>query len=116
MSKTLALVAKCNKCNHPIHKTFSRLAYERGLVLVQCDGCKVRHLVADHLGWFSDVKGNNLEDFYPGQVKYGTLHASGIGAQGEIEVNVDNIDESLLDGISKQELQQLLVKATNKKD
>jgi mitochondrial protein import protein ZIM17 len=52
---------------------FSRHAYEKGIVLVQCPGCKTRsvlalscstwqfdsdktdrHLIADHLGWFND--------------------------------------------------------------
>ncbi|KAF8889269.1 DNL zinc finger-domain-containing protein [Infundibulicybe gibba] len=37
---------------------FSRRAYERGIVLVQCPGCKNRHLIADHLGWFKDSTGD----------------------------------------------------------
>lgn len=29
-----------------------KLAYTKGTVLIQCPGCKNRHLVADHLNWF----------------------------------------------------------------
>ena len=32
------------------------------MVIVQCDGCDSRHLVADHLGWFSHVRGRTIEE------------------------------------------------------
>ncbi|KAJ2816897.1 hypothetical protein FBU31_006415 [Coemansia sp. 'formosensis'] len=39
----------------------SKRAYERGVVLMQCDGCKSRHLIADNKGWFRD-KSVNIEE------------------------------------------------------
>ncbi|KAJ2894392.1 hypothetical protein GGI21_005295 [Coemansia aciculifera] len=39
----------------------SKNAYERGVVLMQCDGCKNRHLIADNKGWFRD-KSVNVEE------------------------------------------------------
>ncbi|KAJ2694460.1 hypothetical protein H4R19_005914 [Coemansia spiralis] len=39
----------------------SKHAYQNGVVLMQCDGCKNRHLIADNLGWFRD-KRVNIED------------------------------------------------------
>ncbi|KAJ2787495.1 hypothetical protein GGI15_000682 [Coemansia interrupta] len=42
----------CKVCNHRQHKTMSKQAYTSGVVLMQCDSCKNRHLIADHLGWF----------------------------------------------------------------
>lgn len=40
--------------DHRGAKGFSRAAYTRGVVIVTCDGCSARHLLADRLGWFGD--------------------------------------------------------------
>lgn len=69
----LLLISRCGQCQAEIRKSFSKASYEKGVVLVRCDGCGVRHLIADHLGWFSHVKGHQLEDYYPGKVKRGNL-------------------------------------------
>ncbi|KAF9343680.1 Threonine synthase-like 1 [Mortierella sp. AD094] len=51
----------CTVCNHRAHKTMSKHAYNHGIVIMQCDHCKNRHLIADHLGWFKDG-GVTVED------------------------------------------------------
>ncbi|KAJ2745967.1 hypothetical protein GGI20_001731 [Coemansia sp. BCRC 34301] len=51
----------CKVCSHRQYKTMSKNAYERGVVLMQCDGCKSRHLIADNKGWFRD-KSVNIEE------------------------------------------------------
>ncbi|KAJ1666965.1 hypothetical protein EV178_001879 [Coemansia sp. RSA 1646] len=39
----------------------SKNAYKHGVVLIQCDDCKNRHLIADNMGWFRD-KNVNIQD------------------------------------------------------
>ncbi|KAI0085750.1 DNL zinc finger-domain-containing protein, partial [Irpex rosettiformis] len=41
-------------CNTRSSHEFTRRSYETGIVIVQCPGCKNRHLIADHLGWFKE--------------------------------------------------------------
>lgn len=45
----------CTVCDHvsdPLK--ISKQGYHKGVVIVQCQGCKNRHLIADNLGWFSE--------------------------------------------------------------
>ncbi|GJJ78862.1 mitochondrial protein import protein ZIM17 [Entomortierella parvispora] len=51
----------CTVCNHRSHKTMSKHAYQHGVVIMRCDGCKNKHLIADHLGWFKNG-GVTVED------------------------------------------------------
>jgi protein import protein ZIM17 len=51
---------KCDECNTRLVKTVPKRSYEKGVVLIRCDGCKANHLIADHLGWFDDG-GVNIE-------------------------------------------------------
>lgn len=47
----------CKVCNQRTHRNMSRLAYTQGVVLIECPGCRNRHLIADHLGWFDMAQG-----------------------------------------------------------
>ncbi|KAL7662594.1 DNL-type domain-containing protein [[Candida] zeylanoides] len=51
----------CKKCDTRSSHVFSKQAYQTGTVLIQCPGCKNRHLIADSLKIFDD-KSINLED------------------------------------------------------
>ncbi|RUS20831.1 DNL zinc finger-domain-containing protein [Endogone sp. FLAS-F59071] len=53
--KSQMLIAfTCKVCSHRTHHVMSKQAYTTGVVIIQCAGCKNRHLIADHLGWFRD--------------------------------------------------------------
>lgn len=45
-------------------RMFTKHAYHKGIVLIQCDRCKGNHLIADNIGWFKDNKNKpeNIEE------------------------------------------------------
>lgn len=55
------LIFTCKKCNTRNVAHISKLSYQQGIVIVCCQGCSVKHLIADNLKWFSDKK-KNIED------------------------------------------------------
>ncbi|WKA01173.1 hypothetical protein VitviT2T_019467 [Vitis vinifera] len=57
----LAMIFTCKVCETRSVKTACRESYERGVVVVRCDGCSNLHLIADRLGWFGEP--GSIEDF-----------------------------------------------------
>jgi uncharacterized Fe-S cluster-containing radical SAM superfamily protein len=68
-SEKMAIAFTCARCETRIRKRFSRHAYYKGIVIISCPGCQVRHLIADNIGWFKDVPrsaaraGYHIDDF-----------------------------------------------------
>lgn len=77
--KLMAIVFTCTKCDTRSGKTFSKQAYEKGVVIVTCGGCGGRHLVADHLGWFGEEGKGTIENW--GDVGKGSV---GMGEDGTL--------------------------------
>ncbi|KAG8215055.1 DNL zinc finger-domain-containing protein [Butyriboletus roseoflavus] len=81
----IAFTCTADGCNHRSAHTFTKRAYERGIVLIQCPSCKNRHLIADNLGWFKDDTEDgrlkNIEDILRvrgERVQRGILDADGV--------------------------------------
>ncbi|XP_072045502.1 uncharacterized protein [Amphiura filiformis] len=55
------LAFTCKVCGERVKKTISRHSYEKGVVIVKCQGCNNNHLIADNLGWFQE-SGKNIEE------------------------------------------------------
>ena len=53
----MAIQFTCKVCDRRNSKTFTKLAYTKGIVIIKCEGCKNSHLIADNLGWFKHVQG-----------------------------------------------------------
>ncbi|KAI1796714.1 zf-DNL-domain-containing protein [Ganoderma leucocontextum] len=82
---SLTFTCTVEGCGHRSTHQFTKRSYTRGIVLVQCPGCKNRHLIADHLGWFKestdDGKLKTVEDLLRAKgekVRRGRIHVDGV--------------------------------------
>lgn len=62
MARKVDIVYRCKLCNTRNVKQVSEVAYTSGVVILQCDGCSVNHLIIDNLGWFANTKGKTFDE------------------------------------------------------
>ncbi|KAL5513093.1 hypothetical protein ACEPAH_3491 [Sanghuangporus vaninii] len=85
----LTFTCTVTNCHERSTHGFTKRAYERGIVIVQCPKCKNRHLIADHLGWFKTTEGTGdgtlktIEDIM--RAKGQTVSRGRIGSDGVVE-------------------------------
>jgi len=53
-SSAFLMAYTCKICDTRQARKISKQAYEKGVVIVQCQHCKNRHLISDQLNWFGD--------------------------------------------------------------
>ncbi len=53
----LAITFTCKVCSERLTRTFLKESYEKTVVIIKCPGCSNHHIIADNLGWFSDLNG-----------------------------------------------------------
>ncbi|KAJ7230455.1 DNL zinc finger-domain-containing protein [Mycena pura] len=82
---SMTFTCTADECGERSTHEFSRQAYKTGIVLAQCPKCHVRHLIADHIGWFKesteDGKLRTVEDLLRARgetVTRGTLGSDGV--------------------------------------
>ncbi|KAK9295915.1 hypothetical protein QLX08_009888 [Tetragonisca angustula] len=88
----LKVMFTCKKCNYRNGKIISKLAYEKGVVIIRCDCCKNNHLIADNLGWFEELKNRgNIEKL--------------MAQKGETVRKIQNDVEGYIEAIAKEEFE-----------
>lgn len=54
--RSLQLTFTCNKCSAVTTRMINRIAWEKGLVFAQCNGCKVWHNIKDAAGLVEEFR------------------------------------------------------------
>ncbi|XP_022671293.1 DNL-type zinc finger protein-like [Varroa jacobsoni] len=89
--RRLYLRVKCGPCGNSIEKWLSKQAYDHGVIIVTCDHCKNRHLIADNLRWFPDVDRARLPKLQAARLEASTSVESDKAA---VDISIKGTDRS----------------------
>ncbi|PRT53953.1 Uncharacterized protein C24H6.02c [Wickerhamiella sorbophila] len=89
---TYQLTFTCKACNDRSSHLVSKQAYHNGTVLVQCPSCKNRHLIADHLGIFTDSR-TTLDEILAAQGKKITKGTIDLEKLGDLEWEPEDVKQ-----------------------
>ncbi|CAO1635767.1 unnamed protein product [Sympodiomycopsis kandeliae] len=98
----LTFTCTVENCGHRSTHEFAKRSYEKGIVLVQCPGCKNRHLIADHLQWFTEHpdEPKTVEQMVAekgGRVRTGRRMADVEGEEGDQGETIEILSDSEAD-------------------
>ncbi len=57
LAPRMRITFTCKVCNERLTRSFLKESYEKTVVIIKCPGCSNHHIIADNLGWFSDLNG-----------------------------------------------------------
>jgi protein import protein ZIM17 len=85
IEQRLAITFTCtvDECGHRSSHEFSKRSYTKGIVIVQCPGCKNRHLIADNLSWFTETEDEPRTIEQMIEAKGGKVRRGTVGVDGE---------------------------------
>lgn len=85
IEQRLAITFTCtvDECGHRSSHEFSKRSYTKGIVIVQCPGCKNRHLIADNLSWFTETEQEPRTIEQMIEAKGGKVRRGSVGVDGE---------------------------------
>lgn len=79
----MAITLTCNVCQERLTRTFLKESYEKTVVIIKCPKCLNNHIIADNLGWFSDLNGKkNIEEIL---AEKGQLVKKGLQVEAEAQ-------------------------------